>query len=135
MRLGIDAIQDVEHVGGHAARQRAGEHDRLIDGGGKRSERVSLRGVGGFRLVHFIGDAKFEEVRKKTSDEFNRCVAADSGAVSLPKGTVERLSEAWSYRRHTARPTPASRRTAPACRSHRATGVRRRKQWDGRCPG
>jgi hypothetical protein len=88
---GIDAIQDIEHVGRHAARQRAGQHDRLVDGGGKCSERVSLRGVGGFCLVDFVGDAKLEEVRKKTPDEFNGCVAADSGAVSLPKGTVERF--------------------------------------------
>jgi hypothetical protein len=41
--------------------------------------------------VDFIGDAKLEEMGKKTPDEFNWRVAADSGAVSLPKGTIERF--------------------------------------------
>jgi hypothetical protein len=60
---GVDAIQDVEHIGCHAARERASKHDRLIDSGGERSERVSLRGVGGFCLMHFIGYAKLKKVR------------------------------------------------------------------------
>ena len=31
-----------------------------------------------------------KEVRQITTDEFNRCVAADAGAVNLPEGAVDR---------------------------------------------
>ena len=88
--FGIDAIQDVEHVGGHAARQRAGEHDRLIDRRRERPECISLRGIGRFRFMHFIGDAEFEEVWQITADELNWCVAADSGSINLPERAVQR---------------------------------------------
>src|SRR5581483_6259096 len=86
---GIDSVQDIEQVRGHAAGKRSCQHDCLVDGCGKGPKCVSLGGIRGLCFMDLFGDAEFEEMREVASDEFDRGIPPDSRAVNLPKRAVD----------------------------------------------
>src|SRR6185312_2260622 len=86
----IDPEQDMEDVGSHASGERAGQDNELVYRRSQSPERVSLRRVGGLRLMDLVGNAVSEKRAQITADEFDWRVPPDLGLVGLPQRTIQR---------------------------------------------